>query len=143
MSYDHTKTQALLKRAHMGSLTKQERVQAKEQISLYYGTQFARLQQNLFNALGMEYTGSLPPAEVNEYIHRYHKQSQEFYIHVNYHHSPSNENLPAWLAEIDREEQGIQVWHPKTKLPHEENQNKEEEEEEEEDSDSLEQEKQL
>jgi hypothetical protein len=82
-------------------LTTQERAQAREQISLYYATQFARLQKNLFNALGMEYTGSLHPSEVNEYIHRYHKQSQEFYTHVNYDHSSSNENLPAWLAEID------------------------------------------
>lgn len=127
MPYDHTRTQELLKLAQTRSLTTQERAQAREQIQLYYTKQFAILQKNLFNALGMEYTGSLHPSEVNEYIHCYHKQSQEFYIHANYNHSPSNENLPAWLAEIDREEQGIQVWQPKTKLPHEKNKNNEEE----------------
>lgn len=132
MTYDHTKTQQLLEIAKTRSLTKAERAIAKEQIRLYYAKQYTRLQKNLFNALGMEYTGNLHPSEVNEYIHRYHKQSQEFYVHVNYHHSPSKETLPAWLTEIDLEERGIQVWQPNTRLPNEEEQDQDKEEDEEE-----------
>ncbi len=37
--------------------------------------------------------------------------------------SHSNASLPLWLAAIDADEQGISVWQPATKLPHEEEQN--------------------
>jgi len=82
----------------------------------------ASLQQNLFEALEKRHIGELDPFEVDDYIHHYHKQSQELYVYIN-SQSHSNASLPLWLAAIDADEQGISVWQPATKLPHEEKQN--------------------
>jgi hypothetical protein len=116
MTYDHTKTQQLLEILQTRSLTKAERAIAREQISLYYAKKLADLQQNLFEALEGRHTGVLDPFEVDQYIHLYHKQSQELYVYINYR-SHSNESLPLWLAAIDEDEQGIRVWQPETRLP--------------------------
>ncbi len=69
----------------------------------------------------MDAPGKLNPFEIDEYIHRYHKQSQELYVHMNYR-SSSNEALPMWLKAIDEDESGIAVWQPETRLSHEEQQ---------------------
>ena len=76
----------------------------------------------MFEALEKRHTGELDPFEVDGYIHHYHKQSQELYVYIN-SQSHSNASLPLWLAAIDADEQGISVWQPATKLPHEEKQN--------------------
>jgi hypothetical protein len=119
MTYDHTKTKQLLEIVQTRDLTKAERAMAREQIKLYYAKKLAILQRNLFEALVRHDTGELDPFEVDEYIHCYHKQSQELYSYMN-SQSQSNERLPIWLAVIDANEQGIRVWQPATKLPHEE-----------------------
>jgi hypothetical protein len=61
----------------------------------------------------------LNPFERDEYIHRYHKQSQELYVYMN-SQSSSNEALPGWLRAIDEDDRGVAVWQPGTRLPHEE-----------------------
>jgi hypothetical protein len=121
MTYDHTKTQQLLEMLQTRSLTKSERAMAREQIELYYAKKLASLQRNLFEALVGRPGGELDPFEVDEYIHCYHKQSQELYSYMN-SQSQSNDRLPVWLALIDADEQGLRVWQPATKLPHEEKQ---------------------
>jgi hypothetical protein len=83
---------------------------------LYYARKLANLQQNLFEALEKRHTGELDPFDVDEYIHRYHKQSQELYSYINAQ-THSNARLPIWLPAIDADEQGIEVWEPATKLP--------------------------
>jgi|SRR5689334_19399895 len=125
MTYDHAKIQQLLEIARTRKLTTAERTLAREQIELFNARKLASLQKLLFDALGVQYPEKLDPYDIDEYIHRYHKQSQEWYKHVNYH-SASNERLPLWLAEIDDDEQGIRVWEPETRLPHEEEQSSEE-----------------
>jgi hypothetical protein len=126
MTYDPTITQKLLEIAQTRNLTKAEQAGAREQIGLYYAKKLADLQQNLFDALEKRHTGELDPFEVDEYIHRYHKQSQELYVYINYQ-SHSNERLPIWLATIAADDQGERVWRPRTKLPHEEIEKNEEE----------------
>ena len=121
MAYDHTKIQQLLEIAQTRGLTTSERARAREEIGLYYARKLTSLQQNLFEALEKRHTGELDPFEVDEYIHHYHKQSQELYVYIN-SQSHSNASLPLWLAAIDADEQGISVWQPATKLPHEEKQ---------------------
>ncbi|HWS85072.1 MAG TPA: hypothetical protein VN207_12530 [Ktedonobacteraceae bacterium] len=124
MTYDHAKTKQLLEIVQTRDLTKSERAMAREQIELYYAKKLASLQRNLFEALVRHDTGELDPFEVDEYIHHYHKQSQELYSYMN-SQSQSNDRLPIWLAVIDADEQGIRVWQPATKLPHEEKQSDE------------------
>jgi hypothetical protein len=119
MAYDHTKIQQLLQIAQTRGLTSAERGRAREEIELYYARKLTNLQQNLFEALEKRHTGKLDPFEVDEYIHHYHKQSQELHTYINAQ-SHSNASLPIWLAAIDADEQGIRVWEPATKLPHEE-----------------------
>ena len=119
MAYDHTKIQQLLLAAQTRDLTKSERARAREEIGSYYARKLAHLQQNLFDAIEKRHTGEMDPFEVNEYIHRYHKQSQELYIYMSYRGN-SNASLPMWLAAIDADEQGEDVWEPATKLPNEE-----------------------
>ncbi len=119
MVYDHAKTKQLLEIVQTRALTKAERAMAREQIGLYYAKKLAVLQRHLFEALASHGTGELDPFEVDEYIHHYHKQSQELYSYMN-SRSQSNENLRLWLALIDEDEEGIRVWQPSTKLPYEE-----------------------
>ena len=121
MKYDHAKTKQILEILQTRALTKAERAIAREQIELYYAKKLAGLQRNLFEALVRPDTGELDPFEVDEYIHHYHKQSQELYSYMT-SRSQSNEHLPIWLALIDEDQQGIRVWQPSTKLPHEEKQ---------------------
>ncbi len=121
MTYDHAKTKQILEILQTRALTKAERASAREQIELYYAKKLAGLQRHLFEALVRHDTGELDPFEVDEYIHHYHKQSQELYSYMN-SRSQSNEHLRLWLALIDEDEQGIRVWQPSTKLPHEEKQ---------------------
>jgi hypothetical protein len=77
------------------------------------------LQQHLFEALEKRHTGELDPFDVDEYIHRYHKQSQKLYVYINAQ-SRSNANLPFWLKFIEADEQGRNMWQPETTLPNEE-----------------------
>ncbi len=115
MAYDHTKVQQLLEIAQTRDLTSAERAQAREEIRLYYARKLASLQQNLFEALEKRHMGGLDPFEVDEYIHRYHKQSQELYAYINAQ-THSNARLPMWLAAIDADERGVRVWEPGTRL---------------------------
>jgi hypothetical protein len=117
--YDLTPTQQLLEILKRRELTKAERAIVREQIGRYYAKKLVRLQQHLFEALEMRRTEELDPFEVDEYIHRYHKQSQELYVYINTR-SHSNASLPIWLAAIEADEQGRNVWQPRTMLPHEE-----------------------
>ncbi|GHO65386.1 hypothetical protein KSC_042780 [Ktedonobacter sp. SOSP1-52] len=119
MTYDMTPTQQLLEVLKQRAFTKAERAIAREQIGRYYAKKLASLQQHLFEALEKRHTGELDPFEVDEYIHHYHKQSQELYVYINMQ-SHSNERLPLWLAAIEADEQGRNVWQPSTILPHEE-----------------------
>lgn len=120
MAYDNAKTQQLLEILQTRNLTKSERATAREQIGQFYAKKLARLQKNLFDAVEkMRSAGEPDPFEIDDYIHHYHKQSQELYIYMN-HRSLSNENLRIWLALIDEDEQGLRVWEPKTQLSDEE-----------------------
>lgn len=119
MIYDLTPAQQLLEILKQRELTKAERAIAREQIGRYYAKKLASLQQHLFESLEKRRTGELDPFEVDEYIHRYHKQSQELYVYINTR-SHSNASLPIWLAAIEADEQGRNVWQPRTMLPHEE-----------------------
>ncbi|GHO65498.1 hypothetical protein KSC_043900 [Ktedonobacter sp. SOSP1-52] len=119
MNDDLTPTQRLLDVLKQRELTKAERAIAREQIGRYYARKLASLQQHLFEALEKRDTGELDPFDVDEFIHRYHKQSQELYVYMNAQ-SSSNANLPFWLKIIEADEQGRNVWQPETTLPHEE-----------------------
>jgi hypothetical protein len=119
VTYDLTPTQQLLEVLKQRAFTKAERAIAREQIGRYYAKKLASLQQRLFEALEKRHTEELDPFEVDEYIHRYHKQSQELYVYINTR-SHSNDSLPFWLAAIEADEQGRNVWQPTTMLPHEE-----------------------
>lgn len=116
---EQMKTQELLAILQTRSWTKTERACARQHISLYYERKLAELQTVLFEAVALDSPRKRNPFEIDEYIHRYHKQSQELYVHMNYR-SSSNESLPAWLRAIDEDERGISVWQPATKLPEEE-----------------------
>ncbi|GHO96484.1 hypothetical protein KSF_065320 [Reticulibacter mediterranei] len=119
MTYDLTPTPQLLEILKLRELTKAERAVAREQIGRYYAKKLAHLQQHLFEALVMRRTEELDPFEIDEYIHRYHKQSQELYVYINTQ-SHSNASLPIWLEAIEADEQGRNVWQPRTMFPHEE-----------------------
>jgi hypothetical protein len=121
MADKQTKVQELLAVLQTRPWTKAERASARQQISLYYERKLASLQDALFEAIAWDSSSKLPPFEIDEYIHRYHKQSQELYVYLNYR-SSSNEALPMWLQAIDEDEQGLSVWRPATRLPHEEQQ---------------------
>lgn len=121
MAGDQTKAQELLAILQTRSWTKAERASARQQISLYYERTLARLQQALFESVLLDSPEKRNPFEIDESIHRYHKQSQELYVYIN-SHSSSNEALPLWLRVIDEDDQGIAVWQPKTRFPHEEQQ---------------------
>ena len=115
MANEQTKTQELLAILQTRAWTKAERASARREISRYYERKLASLQQALFEAIALDSPGKRNPFEIDEYIHRYHKQSQELYVYVNYQ-SSSNEVLPRWLQIIDEDDQGIAVWQPKTRL---------------------------
>ncbi len=119
MTNEQTKTQELLAILQTRPWTKAERALARQHIHRYYERKLAGLQRALFEAIGLNASEKLTPFEVDEYIHRYHKQSQELYVYMNYR-SSSNESLPGWLRAIDADDQGIAVWQPATRLPHEE-----------------------
>lgn len=121
MPDQQTKTQELLAILQTRPWTKAERASARQQIRLYYERKLASLQIALFEAVGLGTPGELNPFEIDEYIHRYHKQSQELYVYMNYR-SSSNEALPAWLMAVDEDEREISIWRPATRLPHEEQQ---------------------
>jgi hypothetical protein len=70
------------------------------------------------------HTGELDSFEVDEYIHCYHRQSQELYACIN-SQPCSNASLPLGLAVIDADEREILVGEPDTKLPDEEKRDKE------------------
>lgn len=116
MADEQTKTQELLVILQSRSWTKAERTSARQQISLYYERKLASLQTALFEAIQLDSPEKPNPFEIDEYIHRYHKQSQELYVYMNYR-SSSNEALPGWLRVIDEDDRGIAVWQPETKLP--------------------------
>ncbi len=119
MAEEPTKTQELLAILQTRSWTKAERASARQQISRYYERKLASLQTVLFEAIARDVPEKLNSFEIDEYIHRYHKQSQELYVYMNYR-SPSNEALPMWLRAIDEDERGVAVWQPATRLLHEE-----------------------
>lgn len=119
MDNEQTNIQELLAILQTRSWTKAERASARQHIHRYYERKLASLQRALFEALALNAPEKLNPFEVDEYIHRYHKQSQELYVYMNYR-SSSNESLPGWLRIIDADDQGIAVWQPATVLPHEE-----------------------
>ena len=116
MAYDLTKTRQLVEILQTRSLTKAECGMAREQIGLYYAKKLAELQQHLFDAIEKRHTGELDPFEADEFIHWYHKQSQELHAYINTW-SHSNEHLRLWLALIDEDERGIRVWQPQTRFP--------------------------
>lgn len=119
MTEEQTTVQELLTILRIRSWTKVERASARQQISRYYERKLADLQAALFEATASNGPDKLRPFEIDEYIHRYHKQSQELYAYIH-SHSFSNEDLPIWLRIIDEDERGIAVWQPATRLPHEE-----------------------
>jgi hypothetical protein len=119
MADEQTKTQELLVILQSRSWTKAERASARQQVSLYYERKLASLQTALFEAIQLDSPEKLNPFEIDEYIHCYHKQSQELYVYMNYR-SSSNEALPGWLRAIDEDDRGVAVWQPRTRLPHEE-----------------------
>lgn len=121
MTNEQTKTQELLAILPTRSWTKAERASARQQISRYYERKLASLQTALFEAIALDLSRKLDPFEIDESIHRYHKQSQELYVYMNYR-SSSNDALPGWLRAIDEDDRGIAVWQPATRLPHEEQQ---------------------
>ncbi len=73
------------------------------------------LQHALFEAIALNTPEQSSPFEMDEYIHRYHKQAQELYAFINAR-SFSSEMLPRWLQMIDEDDRGIAVWQPKTRL---------------------------
>jgi hypothetical protein len=119
MADEQTKIQELLATCQTRPWTKAERAAVRQQISLYYERKLASLQAALLKAIALDSPGKLNPFEIDEYIHRYHKQSQELYVYLDYR-STSNPALPMWLKAIDDDERGISVWQPTTRLPHEE-----------------------
>ena len=116
MPDDQTPIQQLLAILPIRPWTKAERASARQQITLYYERKLAALQSQLFAAIGLNSPNMADPFIVDEFIHHYHKQSQELYSFVN-HRTHSNESLPYWLRIIDRDEQGKGVWEPGTQLP--------------------------
>ncbi len=90
MTNEQTKTQELLAILQTRPWTKAERALVRQQIRRYYERKLADLQRALFEAIGLNAPTKLTPFEVDEYIHRYHKQSQELYVYMNYR-SSSNE----------------------------------------------------
>lgn len=119
MPDEQTKTQELLVILQRRSWTKAERASARQQISLYYERKLVSLQTALFEAIRSASQEKRNPFEIDEFIHCYHKQSQELYVYMNYR-SSSNEALPGWLKAIDEDDRGVAVWQPGTRLPHEE-----------------------
>jgi hypothetical protein len=75
-----TKTQELLAILQIRSWTKAERASARQQIGFYYERKLASLQRALFEAVALDRPEKLNSFEIDEYIHRYHKQSQELYV---------------------------------------------------------------
>jgi hypothetical protein len=116
MPDDSTPTQQLLAILPIRSWTKAERASARQQITLYYERKLMALQTALFEAIALNSPNMANSFDIDEYIHSYHKQSQELYSFIN-HRTHSNESLPYWLRIIDRDEQGEGVWEPNTQLP--------------------------
>ena len=116
MAFDHAKIQELLAITETRKLTPSERKIVREQIGFYYEKKLAGLQEKLFATLELHTPGKLDPFEIDQYIHLYHRQSQELYKYINYYHSFSNDSLPEWLRDMDDEERGIRVWEPDTEL---------------------------
>ncbi len=110
-----TKTQELLAILQTRPWTKGERASARQQISRYYQRKLASLQHALFEVIAPDHGEKPDPFEIDTYIHRYHKQSQELYAYMNAR-SLSNEALPLWLRIIDEDDQGLAVWQPRTHL---------------------------
>jgi hypothetical protein len=121
MSEEHTKTQILLTILQARAWTKTERASARQEINRYYERKLASLQHALFETTALHPPEQRNPFEIDESIHRYHKQAQELYTFINAR-SFSNEMLPRWLQMIDEDDRGIAVWHPKTRLLPEEEQ---------------------
>jgi hypothetical protein len=114
MEYDLSQVPQLLADLHARGLTKKECGLARELINRYYAKKLAGLQRALFELLEQR-RSELSPFDIDEYIHRYHKQSQELYIFIN-HRSHSNDNLRFWLTIIDNDEKGEAVWESQTNL---------------------------
>ena len=115
MAEEQTKTQTLLTILQARAWTKAERASARQEINRYYERKLASLQHALFEAIALNTPEQRNPFEMDEYIHRYHKQAQELYAFINAR-SFSNEMLPRWLQMIDEDDRGIAVWQPKTRL---------------------------
>lgn len=115
MADGQTKGQELLTILRARAWTKAERASARQEISRYYERKLASLQSALFEAIALHTPEQRTPFEIDEYIHRYHKQAQELYAYINAR-SFSNEILPQWLQMIDEDDRGIAVWQPKTRL---------------------------
>src|SRR5579875_822121 len=90
MTNEQTKTQELLAILQTRPWTKAERALVRQQIRRYYERKLADLQRHRVQAIQRKAVANLPVFEVDEYIHRYHKQSQELYVYMNYR-SSSNE----------------------------------------------------
>jgi hypothetical protein len=115
MAEEQTKTQTLLTILQARAWTKAERASARQEINRYYERKLASLQHALFEAIALNTPEQRNPFEMDEYIHRYHKQAQELYAFINAR-SFSNEMLPRWLQMIEEDDRGIAVWQPKTRL---------------------------
>jgi len=89
--------------------------QRAARINRYYERKLASLQHALFEAIALNTPEQRNPFEMDEYIHRYHKQAQELYAFINTR-SFSNEMPPRWLQMIDEDDRGIAVWQTKTRL---------------------------
>jgi len=106
MTDEQTKAQELLTILQTRAWTKAERASARQEISRYYERKLARLQSALFEAIALNTPEQRTSFEMDEYIHRYHKQAQELYAYINAR-SFSNELLPRWLEMIDADDRGI------------------------------------
>jgi hypothetical protein len=115
MTAEPIKAQELLIALQKRSWTKADRASVRQMIDRYYERKLTGLQAALLEAISLDGDKKLDPFEIDEHIHRYHKQSQELYIFIN-NQSPSNAFLPTWLNMIAEDKQGMRVWQPRTKL---------------------------
>lgn len=83
MAEEQTKTQTLLTILQARAWTKAERASVRQEINRYYERKLASLQDARFEAIALNTPEQRNPFEMYEYIHRYHKQTQELYAFIN------------------------------------------------------------
>jgi hypothetical protein len=83
MADGQTNVQELLTILQTRTWTKAERASARQEISHYYERKLACLQSALFETIALHTPEQRTPFEIDEYVHRYHKQAQELYAFIN------------------------------------------------------------